>query len=60
MLIAAYIIMIVMMLVFTVSGVLGIIREVKGIKANNEILKLIKSEDTDVKLTFTDVSHLKK
>lgn len=60
MLIAAYIIMIVMMLVFTVSGVLGIIREVKGIKANNEILKLIKSEDTDVKLAFTDVGHLKK
>ena len=60
MLIAAYIIMIIMMLVFTVSGVLGIIREVKGIKANNETLKLIKSEDTDVKLTFTDVSHLKK
>ena len=60
MLIAAYIIMIVMMLVFTVSGVLGIIREVKGIKANNEILKLIKSEDTDVKLVFTDVGHLKK
>lgn len=60
MLIAAYIIMIIMMLVFTVSGVLGIIREVRGIKANNEILKLIKSEDTDVKLTFTDVGHLKK
>lgn len=60
MLIAAYIIMIIMMLVFTVSGVLGIIREVKGIKANNEIFKLIKSEDTDVKLTFTDEGYLKK
>ena len=60
MLIAAYIIMIIMMLVFTVSGALGIIREVKGIKANNEILKLIKSKDTDVKLTFTDVGYLKK
>lgn len=28
--------------------------------AANEILKLIKSEDTDVKLTFTDGGHLKK
>ena len=60
MLIAAYIIIIVMMLVSTVSGVLGIIREVKGIKANNEIIKLIKNEDTEVKLTFTDEGYLKK
>lgn len=60
MLITAYIIMIVMMLVFTVSGVLGIIREVKGIKANNEITKLIKNEDTEVKHTFTDEGYLKK
>lgn len=60
MLIAVYIIMIVMMLVFTVSGVLGIIREVKGIKANNEITKLIKNEDTEVKHTFTDEGYLKK
>lgn len=60
MLITAYIIMIIMMLVFTVSGVLGIIREVKGIKTNNEITKLIKNEDTEVKHTFTDEGYLKK
>lgn len=60
MLITAYIIMIIMMLVFTVSGVLGIICEVKGIKTNNEITKLIKNEDTEVKHTFTDEGYLKK